>query len=943
MMAQQGITIGYQKMKKLTMALLLVPTIVFAQDKYYDRNQLPQLNQEILEQSQFEFTATEVPVSSLIPVQTQRVRDLKKQEKRLIKVEQNTYRPLVIDQQYYIIDGHHRYDALSELGFENARVLLVNAPIEEVVEEFQQYRDNTPTYTPVEQDIVEEVLVVGTRATLMRAVDKQMMADGIISVVDSDALGNFPDTTAADAIRRLSGISVENDQGEGRYVTIRGLSSDLNSVAVNGASMVAPENGRSVIMDGIPTELMDSITVSKTLTPDMDSDSIGGRIAFNTKKPTDLNEMLLKVKVSSKFAEYTDYEQAPNFSVTYGDNITDNTAHIMGLTYSSKNIESYNNETGFGWEDGYMNDDFELRYYDLTRERYGFSYDINTLLDSGAVVFANVMYNQYEEDELRFKNEYGKIKMAEPFENSMLSSRVRHDAETRQRFETRSIGAMNLGAEFDMADWEVDTQLSYSWAEEDDSDNADITFRNYDKDNGAVFDWSNPVHPFVTPVDETLRNPENLEFDAFEMWSNVSKDSETTFQINADNRLWKVGFKHRSRTKNVDDYIIAYEWDDMTMADFEFKTAPGWFFPNQVFGNHMTAQETYNLRNLTDQMSVDFSDDISRDFITDETINSVYAQRTVELEKTTIIAGVRYEHTDFESTAYDQDGNRTYAENDYGFVAPSVTVKHWLTDNWQVRGALWRGLSRPGFKETAPITDYDVDTSGDTSGSIGNPNLKPYEADNFDLSLEYYGEGMTYFAVGYFHKSIANAIYPTYQRNGVFNGISFNDGVETWINADDSRINGIELNAQYGWENGLYVATNFTLTDSESTFNFEDDASFTTPFRKLADKAANVNFGYDKGAWDIRVAGNYRSDYLDWLADEDGDIGEVSVNNSRFVDDFIQWDLTVKYDVNDNFTVKAEAVNLNNRPEYYYWGDESQLSQYDMYGKNYSIGFNYTF
>lgn len=920
------------------MALLLVPTIVFAQDKYYDRNQLPQLNQEILEQSQFEFTATEVPVSKLIPVQTQRVQDLKKQEKRLIKAEQNTYRPLVIDQQYYIIDGHHRYDALSELGSANARVLLVDAPIEEVVDAFQQYRDYTPTYDPT----VEEVLVVGTRATLMKAVDKQMMADGIISVVDSDALGNFPDTTAADAIRRLSGISVENDQGEGRYVTIRGLSSDLNSVAVNGASMVAPENGRSVIMDGIPTELMDSITVAKTLTPEMDSDSIGGRIEFNTKKPTDLDDMLLKVKVSSKFAEYTDYEHAPNFSVTYGDSITDNTAHIMGFTYSSKNIESYNNETGFGWEDGYMNDDFELRYYDLTRERYGFSYDINTLLESGAVVFANILYNQYEEDEIRFKNEYGKIKMAEPFENSMLSSRVRHDAETRQRHETRTIGAMNLGTEFDMADWAVDSQLSYSWAEEDDSDNADITFRNYDKDNGAVFDWSNPVHPFVTPVDDTLRNPENLEFDAFEMWSNVSKDSETTFQINADNGIWKTGFKHRSRTKDVDDYIIAYEWDDMTMADFDSTTAPGWFFPNQVFGNHMTPEAAYNLRNLTDQMSVDFSDDISRDFTTDETINSVYVQRTVELDNTTIIAGVRYEHTDFESTAYDQDGNRTYAENDYGFVAPSVTVKHWLTDSWQVRSALWRGLSRPGFKETAPITDYDVDTSGDTSGSIGNPNLKPYEADNFDLSLEYYGEGMTYFAVGYFYKSIANAIYPTYQRNGVFNDITFNDGVETWINADDSTIDGVEINAQYGWENGLYVATNVTLTDSESTFNFEDDASFTTPFRKLADKAANINFGYDKGEWDIRVAGNYRSDYLDWLADEDGDIGEVSVNNSRFVDDFMQWDLTVKYDVTDNFTVKAEAVNLNNRPEYYYWGNTGQLSQYDIYGRNYSIGFNYT-
>ena len=299
---------------KLLIALcaLLMPTTVLA--KYYDRNQLPQLNQEILEQSQFEFTATEVPVSSLIPVQTQRVRDLKKQEKRLIKVEKNAYRPLVIDQQYYIIDGHHRYDALSELGFESARVLLVDAPIEEVVDDFQQYRDNTPT--------IEEVLVEGTRATLQSAVDKQMAADNLISVVDSDALGNFPDTTAAEAIRRLSGISVENDQGEGRYVTIRGLSSDLNSVAINGASMVAPENGRSVMMDGLPTELLDSITVAKSLTPEMDADSIGGRVDFATKNPSDLKETLLKVKVASKFGEYAT-DHAPNFSVTYGAPIND--------------------------------------------------------------------------------------------------------------------------------------------------------------------------------------------------------------------------------------------------------------------------------------------------------------------------------------------------------------------------------------------------------------------------------------------------------------------------------------------------------------------------------------------------------------------------------------------------------------------------------------------
>ena len=94
---------------------------------------------------------------------------------------------------------------------------------------------------------LEEITVIGSKASLLSAVDKQRESDSIISVVDSDALGGFADTTAAEAVRRLSGISVENDQGEGRYVTIRGLSSDLNSIAINGASMVAPENGRSVM------------------------------------------------------------------------------------------------------------------------------------------------------------------------------------------------------------------------------------------------------------------------------------------------------------------------------------------------------------------------------------------------------------------------------------------------------------------------------------------------------------------------------------------------------------------------------------------------------------------------------------------------------------------------------------------------------------------------
>lgn len=925
-------------------ALLLMPTFALAQ-VHYDRNQLPQLSAEILEQSEFaqRVEATVVPVAELKPVQTQRVKDLVKQEARLIKAQQDTYRPLVIDHSYHIIDGHHRYDALVEMGAQTARVLIVHADIADVVEAFPEHRDDTPTYEP--QPSMEEVVVTGTWSTLDNAASKQFDSDNLVSVVDSDALGNFPDSTAADAIRRLSGVSVENDQGEGRYVTIRGLSSDLNSVAVNGGNMVAPENGRSVIMDGLPTELLDNIVVSKTLTPEQDADSIGGRIDFNTKKPTDLDDTLFKVKAQSKFAEYTDYEQAPNFSVTYGDFLTDNTAHVLGLTYSSRNIVSYNNETGFGWADGLMNDDYEMRWYDVKRERYGLSYDISTILDTGTVLWGSVLYNQYDETETRFKNEYGKIKATDTvITNGVESSRIRHDVETKQRFEVRTIGSVNFGIETDVAGWFVDAQATYSWAEEDDSDNADVTFRNYDKDFGGVFEWSNPQLPTVSPYDAGLRDPANLEFDAFEMWANVSKDSEVGFQFNAERELaagiFKFGGKMRSREKDVDDWIIGYTWDGKTLADFD-TTTPDWVWSQQTFGYHMTGPAVYSLRGLTDQMQFDFEDDFSRDFTTQEDIYAAYGQYTLELDRAVVIAGVRYEYTDVESSAYDQDNNPTFADIDYDFWAPSLTVKYYLSDNLQLRGALWRSLSRPGFSETAPKLEYDVDTSGDTSGSYGNPELKPFESDNFDISLEYYGDEL-YASVGYFHKSIANAIYPTLQKNATINGITFNDGVETYINADDSTIDGVEVAVQYAWESGFYVAANATWTDSQSEFQFNDDQVFTTPFRKLADRAANLSVGFDKGAWDVRLAGNYRSDYMDWLADENGAIDEVNDNNVRWVDDFVQFDLTVKYEVNDRFTVQAEAININNRPEYYYWGNEGQLSQFDQFGVSYSIGVNYT-
>ncbi len=120
---------------------------VLAEDKHFDRNQLPQLNQEILDASDYSYEKVTIPTKDIIPVQTQRVRGLRVQEKGWLLNDE--YRPLVVDQDNYLIDGHHRLDGIKELQIKHVSVLRVNASIEEIAEAFNEYQDHTSTYEPV--------------------------------------------------------------------------------------------------------------------------------------------------------------------------------------------------------------------------------------------------------------------------------------------------------------------------------------------------------------------------------------------------------------------------------------------------------------------------------------------------------------------------------------------------------------------------------------------------------------------------------------------------------------------------------------------------------------------------------------------------------------------------------------------------------------------------
>lgn len=255
----------------------------------------------------------------------------------------------------------------------------------------------------------DNIIVVGTKAAQASAINQQRAANSIKTIIDSDGLGNFPDTTVADSLSRAVGISVETDQGEGRYVSIRGINTDLISSSINGVRTPSPEDRRGVLLDGVPSDLLDGIEVQKSLTPDVDADSLGGVINLKTVSAFDRKDDFFRVKVEGAYNEINE-EISPKASMTYSNTWDERFGAAFSLSYQNLAIEAHNNEIG-EWDqddDGnfFVADDYEQRWYDITRERIGLVANFDWNVNDGTKLYLRTLYNLYTEDEVRNKFEF---------------------------------------------------------------------------------------------------------------------------------------------------------------------------------------------------------------------------------------------------------------------------------------------------------------------------------------------------------------------------------------------------------------------------------------------------------------------------------------------------------------------------------------------------------
>ena len=810
---------------------------------------------------------------------------------------------------------------------------------------------------------IENVIVYGQRAGQAGSINRQRNADNLMSVVSSDTIGQSPDQNAAEALQRLPGMSIQRDQGEGRFVSIRGIDPNLNNVTINGVNVPSPEAGvRSVAMDVIPSELIQSLEVSKTVTPDMDANAVGGSIEIKSLSAFDRQRQSYSATIQGSYNELVE-ETSSKISGSYTDIFDLSAGTQLGVAtavswfereFGSNNIETDGGWAEFEYEDAESGEDVELfgaeeieqRYYKISRERLGIALNLDLHTSLTDKYYLRTLYSQFSDDEYRLRNQYkfsdGVIDSNEYSATSAQFIGAEMERDTKDRYEEQDILSMVLGGSNQLDNWLIEYNLGYSKSQEEEPNRIDTTFAG----EGFQLGYNTTGNiPYLTQ-DAASQDLNNFAMDEVVYENNFAEDEEISFKIdfskdfvwNNNNGVVKFGFKHQSRDKSNEVKATVYDggFDDVTAVQFE-TAAPDYALGSFGPGLNRGELSSYVKSNL-DQFEVNELDSQidskAGTYTSSEDVSAAYAMVTLDIDDWRIITGLRYEDTRFETsgnrvalTADEVNDDESVVitpwqeSKDYGHLLPSLNVKYQASEKFLARFAFTQTIARPTFSDSAAyqvieseISESDGVIETERKAEVGNPDLEPYESDNIDLSIEYYPGNIGVMSAGLFFKNIDNYIVLSeVQDNGQWDGY---EEVIQAVNGGDASLTGLELAWTKNFNSGIFISANGTFVDTDEALPNQSDT------------VANLMLGYENKDFSTRLSTSYKSESFQFMDND----------TSVYEDTHTQVDLTAKYYLTDTVQVYFNAVNITDEPLYLYHGDSSLNYQYEEYGSSFELG-----
>ena len=834
-------------------------------------------------------------------------------------------------------------------------------------------------------------LLGGGLSAQARALNAQKNKTNITNIVSTEQIGKFPDANIGDAVKRIPGITMQVDQGEARNIIVRGLAPQLNSVTLNGSRIPSAEgDNRNVQMDLIPSDMIQTIEVSKAVTPDMDGDALGGSVNLVTRSAPE--DFRLAATVGSGINFITD-KRILSGSFLVGDRTKDGkfgymvSASINDNDFGSDNVEaewSDEFEYNTGQQDSEGEDilqemdvnpytsAFEIRKYLVQRVRRSFSANLNYDINDNNSLYFKSMYNWRDDRENRFAYASEILDGEDIGEGDFTITNgnlVRFPAEAERetkggipggriqnrRLEDQRMQNYTLGGDHLFGKLKFDWMGSYAKASEERPNERYISWETeYMVSNGT-----DPEKPLQTPV--SAASPVDFELkEITEEYQYTEEEDINVFAnfelpvdfFNQGSGILKFGargrFKNKSRDNNFFEYSPANGFN--TMEDTEVisqngreflaggQYLPGFFTSADYLGTlNLNNQDLFESDNLPDEY-------LQENFEAEENVYAGYVMANQKLsENFSILAGVRLEATNISSLGneliFNEDGDFEGAtpvrdESNYTNILPGVHLKYNATDNTVLRFAWTNTLARPNYIDLVP---YRAINNEDEEISIGNTDLDPSTSMNFDFMAEYYFSSVGILSGGVFYKDIEDFVY-TYISEDQATGYDLFQP----LNGDKANIYGAEVSFQRqlnflpGFARNFGVYLNYTYLHSEANGIRNEDGDLREDELSLPGSSPNMfngSLSYSDKRFSARLSANFSDAYLDELG---GNAFE-----DRYYDEQLFVDFNMSYSINKNLRIFADLNNITNQPLRYYQGVANRTMQMEYYSQRLTFGLKY--
>jgi len=824
-----------------------------------------------------------------------------------------------------------------------------------------------------------EYTIVGSVVGTARAINQQRASETLVNIVAADDIGRFPDQNAAETLQRVPGVSLYRDQGEGRYVVVRGLNYTYTSVKVNGSSFAGADLGdRATALDVVPVDALAAVEVTKVPTPDMDGEGLGGQVNIKTKSPFDAEGTAANVGVKMMYTELTG-DFSPKFDALYSTRFGEDGrfGFLVSPTWQSRTFASDNFETGGSYssetspddgEDYYLIEELNYRDYEIERERYGLSLAFEARPDRDTSLFLRGGYNRFTDTEDRHRTvfDFGDIEIDALGATGATVTSEEDDGEFARLFERQlrmrekdqEVFSVVAGMEKRAGDWKVEGHLGFTEGREKRPDEIAVTYQPDDGESSS-FSYVTRGTYGITVTQQSgpdIFAADTYEFDSLEVAneSGTETEWEAGLDVRRDLELaaptyLKFGALFRSKDKDSEVEVVEYEDGPasvQSLADANIGAGDYPFYRVPRISPEAIRDAYYNQRDTFDAER-NFEDSEFDDWTIGEDIMAAYAMAVTTVGRFNVIGGLRMERTEFETRGrqieFDADGDPVgatglSAARSYTHWLPGLYLRYDATDRLVFRASWSNSLAQPSFGDSAIRRNVNRE---DEEITVGNPDLEALESTNWDASVEFYPTTLGVLSASVFHKEVKNFSYETdVDEDPSYPGFD----VTSYRNGSEGSITGLEL----AWQQQLSMLAgpfrdfgllaNVTFLDSEA--DYPDRAGEDIAFIGQSDMVGNLGITYERRGFFVRLALNFRSERLR----EDEPLGGEFAED-LYIDDFKQLDLSMRYDLGRNWEVFGEVTNITDEPFRVFQksdnGQGARLVQWEEYGLSANFGLRW--